>query len=254
MGATIAVARRELTSYFSSPIAYTVISLFALIFGWFFVRFVDAFIRQSLQIGLPGSGQINIQTMIIRPVLGNVSVVLLFVLPLLTMRSYAEEKRFGTMELLLTSPLTDVQIIAGKFLGAAALYCLMLGVTLPHIALLFMVGNPEWRPIVAGYLGLLLLGVSFIPIGLLISSLTRNQIVAAMATFATLLLFWTLSWVARDATPVIQGIILAISLTEHFDDFTLGIIRLRHVVYYLSLTAFGLFLTGRSLDSERWRG
>ena len=130
----------------------------------------------------------------------------------------------------------------------------MLGVTLPHIGLLFIVGNPEWRPIVAGYLGLLLLGVSFIPIGLFISSLTRNQIVAAMATFAMLLLFWTLSWFAREASPIIQGIVLTISLTEHFDDFTLGIIRLRHVVYYVSLTAFGLFLTGTSLDSERWRG
>jgi len=254
MGATFAIARRELRSYFSSPIAYTVISLFALVFGWFFVQFIDSFIQQSLQIGLPGRGQINIQTMVVRPVLGNVSVVLLFVLPLLTMRTYAEEKRFGTIELLHTSPLTDFQIILGKFLGAAAIYCLMLAVTLPHIALLFVVGNPEWRPIVAGYLGLLLLGVSFIPIGLFISSLTRNQIVAAMATFAGLLLFWTLSWFARVASPIVQGIVLAISLTEHFDDFTLGIIRLRHVVYYVSLTAFGLFLTGKSLDSERWRG
>ena len=122
MGATIAIARRELRSYFSSPIAYTVIGLFALVFGWFFVRFIDSFIQQSLQIGLPGRGQVNIQTMVIRPVLGNVSVVLLFVLPLLTMRAYAEEKRFGTIELLHTSPLTDFQIIVGKFLGAAALY------------------------------------------------------------------------------------------------------------------------------------
>ena len=254
MGATIAIARRELRSYFSSPIAYTVIGLFALVFGWFFVRFIDSFIQQSLQIGLPGRGQINIQTMVIRPVLGNVSVVLLFVLPLLTMRTYAEEKRFGTIELLHTSPLTDFQIVAGKFLGAAALYGLMLTVTLPHIAILFIIGNPEWRPIVAGYLGLLLLGVSFIPIGLLISSLTRNQIVAAMATLGVLLLFWTVSWFARAASPIIQGIVLAISLTEHFDDFTLGIIRLRHVIYYLSLAAFGLFLTWKSLDTERWRG
>jgi ABC-2 type transport system permease protein len=107
---------------------------------------------------------------------------------------------------------------------------------------------------VAGYLGLALLGVSFIPLGLLISSLTRNQIVAAMATFGVLLLFWTISWFARAASPAVQGLVLAISITEHFDDFTLGIIRLRHVVYYLSLTAFGLFLTGKSLDSERWRG
>lgn len=254
MGATIAIARRELRAYFSSPIAYTLIGLFALVFGWFFVRFVSAFVQQSLQIGLPGRGQINIQTMVVRPVLGNVSVVLLFALPLLTMRTYAEEKRFGTIELLLTSPLTDFQIIVGKFLGAAALYCLMLGVTLPHVALLFIVGNPEWRPVAAGYLGLALLGVSFIPLGLLISSLTRNQIVAAMATFGVLLLFWTISWFASAASPVVQGLVLAISITEHFDDFTLGIIRLRHVVYYLSLTAFGLFLTGKSLDSERWRG
>ncbi len=129
------------------------------------------------------------------------SVVALFVLPLITMRTYAEEKRSGTIELLLTSPLTDTQIVLGKFFGAVALYALMLAVTWIHIGILFIYGNPEWKPIVSGYLGLLLMGASFLSIGLLISSLTRNQIVAGMVTFAVLLLLWTMNWMSGVGRP-----------------------------------------------------
>jgi ABC-2 type transport system permease protein len=183
-----------------------------------------------------------------------VSVVALFVLPLITMRTYAEEKRSGTIELLLTSPLTDFQIIMGKFLGAVGLYILMMAVTLIHIAVLFVYGNPEWKPIVSGYLGLLLMGASFISIGLLISSLTKNQIVAGMVTFAVLLLLWTVSWMQDSAGPNMQKVLQALSLTERFDDFSKGVIDLKHVVYYVSFISFGLFLTAKSVDSERWRG
>ncbi|HTL03826.1 MAG TPA: ABC transporter permease, partial [Vicinamibacterales bacterium] len=199
-------------------------------------------------------GQVNINNMAIRPLLQNVSVVALFVLPLITMRTYAEEKRSGTIELLLTSPLTDFQIIMGKFIGAVALYALMLAITLPHMAVLFIYGNPEWKPIVTGYLGLLLMGASFISMGLWISSLTRNQIVAGMITFAMFLLLWTINWAIDSAGPTMQKILTALSITDHFDDFAKGVIALRHLVYYLSFISFGLFLTAKSVDSERWRG
>ena len=145
-------------------------------------------------------------------------------LPLITMRTYAEEKRSGTIELLLTSPLTDTQIVLGKFLGAVALYALMLAVTWIHIGILFIYGNPEWKPILAGYLGLLLMGASFLSIGLLISSLTRNQIVAGMVTFAVLLLLWTVNWMSESAGPTMQKVLSALSITEHFDDFSKGVI------------------------------
>jgi ABC-2 type transport system permease protein len=254
MGNILTLAQKELRSYFASPIAYVIIGFFALVFGYFYIVSINYFLTMSMQMGIPGQGQININSMAIRPLLQNVSVVALFVLPLITMRTYAEEKRTGTIELLLTSPLTDFDIIMGKFLGAVALYGLMLAVTLIHIGVLFIYGNPEWKPILSGYLGLLLMGASFISIGLLISSLTKNQIVAGMVTFAVLLLLWTLTWATESAGPVMQKVLEAVSITSHFDDFAKGVISMRHLVYYLSFIGFGLFLTAKSVDSERWRG
>src|ERR1700674_4899174 len=204
MGNILALAEKELRSFFASPIAYVIIGFFSLVFGWFYIVSVNYFMQASLQMGLPGQGQINVNTMAIRPLLGNVAVVALFVLPLITMRTYSEEKRSGTIELLLTSPLTDFQIIMGKFLGAVSLYGLMLGVTFVHMGILFVYGNPEWKPIVTGYLGLLLMGGSFISIGLWISSMTRNQIVAGMVTFAFFLLMWAIKWAAGSAGPGMQ--------------------------------------------------
>ncbi len=254
MGNVLTIAQKELKSYFASPIAYIVIGFFALVFGWFYYVSVSFFLQASLQMGMPGAGQININTMAIRPLLQNVAVVALFMLPLITMRTYAEEKRSGTIELLLTSPLTDTQIVLGKFLGAVSLYGLMLLVTWIHVGILFIYGNPEWKPIVTGYLGLLLMGSSFLSIGLLISSLTRNQIVAGMVTFAVLLILWTLNWMSESAGPTMQKVLSALSITERFDDFSKGVVSVSHLVYYVSFISFGLFLTAKSVDSERWRG
>src|SRR5437870_7609100 len=168
MNNILAIAHKELKSYFSTPIAYIVIGFFALLFGYFFYAMLIIFNQQSLQLGgLEGGGNVDINQQLIRPLFLNASVILLFVLPLITMRTYSEEKRSGTIELLLTSPVTDVEIILGKFLGAMGLYAAMLLVTLLYMAILFWFGNPEWRPIAAGYLGLLLMGGSFISVGLL---------------------------------------------------------------------------------------
>jgi ABC-2 type transport system permease protein len=192
--------------------------------------------------------------MLIGPLFMNATVIALFVLPMITMRTYSEEKRSGTIELLLTSPLTDVQIILGKFLGAMGLYAAMLGVTLVHMAILFYYGTPEWRPVATGYLGMLLLGGCFISVGLLISSLTKNQIVAGMVTFAVFLMLWVINWIGTFAGPTTQAVLAHLSITEHFDDFAKGVIDTKHLVYYLSFIAFGLFMTAKSVDSERWRG
>jgi ABC-2 type transport system permease protein len=254
MSNILAIAQKELKSYFSSPIAYIVIGFFALIFGRFFIVSLEYFMMATMQMGMPGQGQVNVNTMAIRPLLQNISVVALFVLPLVTMRTYSEEKRSGTIELLLTSPLTDFQIIMGKFLGAVALYGLMLAVTLIHIGFLFFYGNPEWKPIATGYLGLLFMGSAFISMGLLISSLTKNQIVAGMVTFAVALLLWTSGWSSDSAGPIMKNVLQAFSIVERFDDFSKGVIDLKHVVYYISFISFGLFLTAKSVDSERWRG
>jgi ABC-2 type transport system permease protein len=251
----LAIAHKEMKSYFASPIAYIVIGFFALVFGYFFIALLLFFDQRSMQLaGLGGSQPINVNEMLIRPVFQNAMVVFLFVLPMITMRTYSEEKRSGTIELLLTSPVTDFQIIVGKFLGAMALYAAMLAITLVHIAILFIYGNPEWLPIVTTYLGLLLMGGCFIAVGLLISSLTKNQIVAAMITFVVFLMLWIINWIATFTGPTTQRLLNYLSITEHVNDFTMGIIDTQHLVYYISFIAFGLYLTSRSVDVERWRG
>ena len=256
MNNILAIAHKELKSYFASPIAYIVIGFFALVFGYFFYALLLFFDRQSMQMaGLGGAAQpVNVNEQMIRPVFQNAMVILLFVLPMITMRTYSEEKRSGTIELLLTSPLTDLQIIVGKFLGAMGLYAAMLGVTLVHMAVLFAFGEPEWLPVLTTYVGMLLMGGCFISVGLLISSLTKNQIVAGMATFVVFLMLWIINWIASFTGPTAQEVLNYLSITEHLDDFTRGIIDTRHLVYYVSFMAFGLFLTSRSVDTERWRG
>ncbi len=255
MNNVLAIAQKEIRAYFSSPIAYVVIGFFTLLFGYFYVAILDWFVRQGMLGGMGMTASpMSINQQFVRPLLLNVTVVLLFVLPMITMRTYAEEKRSGTMELLLTSPLTDLQIILGKFLGALALYAAMLAVTLVYVGVLFAFGTPEWKPIAAGYLGLLLLGASFISVGMLISSFTRNQIVAGMLTFGVFLLLWVIDWIGSFLGPAGERIVNYLSVVRHFDDFAKGVVDTTHLVYYLSFITFGLFLTAKSVDSERWRG
>ena len=253
---TLAIADKEVRSYFASPIAYIIIGLFALLFGFFFYVYLMAFDRQSqqmMQFGGAGGGA-NINQMMIRGLFQNAAVIILFVMPMITMRTYSEEKRSGTIELLLTSPVSDLQIILGKYLGALTLYATMLLVTMIYMGILFWIGEPEWRPIATGYLGLLLMGGCFLSAGLLISSLTKNQIVAGFLTFATFLMLWIINWPGEYSGPTTRDLLNYLSITQHFDDFARGVIDTKDVVYYLSFITFGLFLTAKSVDSERWRG
>src|SRR5947207_11503760 len=257
MGNTIAIAQKELKSYFSSPIAYIVIGLWALLYGYFFVAILSFFVRQSMQMnqfGMQGPQSMNVNQQLIRPLLQNVLILILFLMPMVTMRSYAEEKRSGTIELLLTSPLSDVEIILGKFLGALSLWAMALAVSLIHIAILYAYGRPEWKPIATAYLGLLLMGGCFISVGLLISSLTNNQIIAGMATFGVFLLLWVINWIGSFSGPTVDKLTQYLSIIDHFDDFAKGIVDTSHLIYYISFISFGLFLTAKSVDSERWRG
>jgi ABC-2 type transport system permease protein len=257
MSNILAIARKELKSYFASPIAYIVIGLWALMYGYFFVALMNFFVRQSMQMnqfGMQGPQAMNVNQQLIRPLLQNVLILILFLMPMVTMRAYAEEKRSGTIELLLTSPLTDFQIIVGKFLGAMALYGCMLAVTLIHIGLLFVYGHPEWKPIVTAYIGLLLMGGCFIAVGLFISSLTRNQIVAGMVTFAVFLMLWIITWIGSFSGPTVDKLTQYLSIVDHFDDFGKGVLDTTHLIYYVSFITFGLFLTAKAVDMERWRG
>jgi ABC-2 type transport system permease protein len=254
----LAIANRELRSYFASPIAYAVIGFFAFAFGFMFWVFLQGFIEQAgrMSTGQMGmGGAVNINQIMLRPLVMQISVIVLFMLPMVTMRTYSEEKRSGTIELLLTAPLTDLQIILGKFLGALGLYAAMLAVTLPSVLILFAYGNPDWQPVATSYLGLFLLGASFIAFGLFISSTTQNQIIAGVLTFVLLLMLLLVGWL-RDFVTWPPGLtaISAVSVFEHFDDFTKGVLDTKHIAYYLCVITFGLFLTARSVDGERWRG
>jgi ABC-2 type transport system permease protein len=252
----LAIGQKELKSYFSSPIAYIVLGFWALLYGYFFIAILQFFVRQSMQMGQFSQGPqaMNVNQQLIRPLVQNVTILVLFLMPMVTMRTYSEEKRSGTIELLLTSPVTDWQIILGKFLGAMMLYGAMLGVTLIHLALLFVYGRPEWKPIATAYLGLLLLGGCFISVGLFISSLTKNQIVAGMVTFAVFLLLWIITWIGSFSGPTVDQLTQYLSIIDHLDDFGKGVLDTTHLIYYLSFITFGLFLTAKSVDSERWRG
>jgi ABC-2 type transport system permease protein len=249
-----AIAAKELRSYFVSPVAWVMMGLFALAFGGFFYLYLVSFIRSSMQAQFGGPSGLNVNMEVIRPAIGFASTLVLFLMPMVTMRVYSEEKRSGTIELLLTSPLTDAEITFGKFLGTLGLYGALLAVTVVYVGVLFLFGNPEWQPIVAGYVGLLLFGSSFIALGLFLSSTTKNQMVAGAATFVLGLLFWIIGWFGDTAGPQWATVLNVLSITTHFDDFSKGVIDTKDVVYYLTFVAFGLFLTLKSMDTERWRG
>jgi len=248
------ICGKELKSYFTSPIAYLLMALFGLIFGYFFFSATVVFVNQGLRMQLGGgNAPMSVNEWVIAPLLGNASVVGLFLIPLISMRLFAEEKRSGTIELLMTSPVRDWEIILGKWLGAMAMYLCILAISALNVALLFAWGRPDWRPILTGYLGLLLQGGTVLAIGTLISSLTKNQIIAGGATFAVSLLLWVLSWVSSyNEAPWAQAVAYC-SILTHFEPFSKGIIDTKDLLFYVSAIFLGLFLTARSLDSLRWR-
>ena len=188
------ICRKELGSYFVSPIAYLLLTMFGVIFGFFFWNALGIFVIEGIQMQMSGqSFPMNLNEQIIRPLLSNISVVGLFFIPMITMRLFAEEKRTGTIELLVTSPIRDGEIIVGKWLAALMLYSCMLLFTAVNFAFLFRYGNPDWKPLLVGYLGLLLQAGALLAIGTFISTLTKNQIIAGAATFGVCLLLWVLS-------------------------------------------------------------
>ena len=254
MRSTLLICQKELKSYFASPIAYAVMALFALIFGFGFYTATRDFVRFSLQSQMMGQQQpMNVNEQIIRPLLGFASTIALFLIPMVTMRLVAEEKRTGTIELLLTSPVKDLGIILGKWLGAMLLYLCVLGMSMINIALLFAWGKPDLKPVLVAYLGLILQGGCLLAIGTFISTTTKNQIVAGGVTFFVSLLLWLLSWfTAFDSTATAQ-VVNYLSIVTHFENFGKGVLSLKDVVFYLSMIFFALFLTARQMESLRWR-
>lgn len=251
---TFTILRRELSSYFRSPVAYAVLFFFALITGFFFYAGVRSFLQQSLQMTMAGqSVPLNVNEWVVQNVLGNMNVINLFVIPILTMRLFAEEKRSGTFELLSTSPLRDWEIILGKWLAAMVLYMCGVAISLLNMSILFAYGNPDWRPMAIGYLGAILQGGCLVAIGTFLSTLTKNQIVAAISAFGVCILLFVMDWVASfDSSPLFK-VISYISVSSHSSSFVRGVLDSKDAIYYVSMIFLGLFLSGRSLESVRWR-
>ncbi|HPC36619.1 MAG TPA: ABC transporter permease subunit [Candidatus Marinimicrobia bacterium] len=255
MGNLLAIYKRDLKGYFSSPIAYVVIGLFLIVTGIFFYILLSSFLEFSYAVMFQRQGYpINVNLFMIRPFFQNMSVIVLFVIPMITMRSFSEEKKSGTMELLLTSPLTNWQLILGKFLASFTLYFVMVMVTFLFMIFLFIWGNPSFMPILISYIGILLMGLVLVALGNFISSLTENQIVAAVGTFGATMLLWVIGFAGDFAGKVFGEVFKYLSIVNHFDDFSKGVFDTNHLVYYLSLTFLMLFFTYQSIESSKWRG
>jgi ABC-2 type transport system permease protein len=247
------ICRKELKSYFASPIAYLLITVFAVIFGYFFWRAIAYFVQAGLEMQMRGGAQpMSVNELVIGPLLSNMSVIVLFLIPMMTMRLFAEEKNRGTIELLLTSPVHDWELVLGKWLGSVIMFLVIIGVSCLNILLLFAYGRPDWKPVLAGLLGLILQGGAILAIGTFISTTTKNQIIAGSVTFAVVLLLWVLSWLNFEQASWAK-VLAYCSVLSHGESFTRGVIELKDVVYFVSVIFFGLFLTERSIESLRWR-
>ncbi len=251
-----AIAGRELRAYFVSPVAYVVLTIFVFLSGVFFqvitVQLLEAVQIYQLQVG--GAPPMDMPGLISQQFFGTLSIILLFMIPMITMSLFSEERKRGTIELLLTSPVTDLQVVLGKFLSASAFYGIMLATTLVSMAVLFLYSDPAWGPILSGYLGLALYGISLVALGVFISTLTENQIVAGVLTFGATLLLWVVDGFGQGAGETTRAVLGYLSVLQHMNGFIQGTISTSDVIFYLSMTTAGLFLTYRAIESWRWRG
>jgi ABC-2 type transport system permease protein len=248
------ICRKELRSYFVSPVAYLLLIMFALIFGFFFWNVLGYFVLTGMEAQMRGQPMpMNLNEQVVRPLLANVGVIGLFFIPLISMRLFAEEKRNGTIELLTTSPIRDFEMIVGKWLAALILYTCLLLITALNFVFLFKYGNPDFKPLAIGYLGLILQAGSLLAIGTFISTLTRNQIIAGAVTFGVCLLLWVLEWVSGYETASWAKVLAYISMNSHMDSFAKGVLATKDAIFYVSVIFLGLFLTSRSIESLRWR-
>jgi len=255
----LAVYTKELRSYFVSPVAYVIAGVFLFLSGYLFRNILMQFNYWCLQFSQRAQymqGQmpnLNLNEMVVTQFFGVMDFIWLLVVPMLTMRLFAEEKKSGTIELLMTSPVSTVQVLLGKFFACLTLYSAIVALTLVYCLILEAYGDPDWGPIWAAYLGYLLLGGTFIGVGVLASAITENQIVAVLLSFGALLLLWLIDWSASFAGPTAAKILSSISIIEHLTDFQHGVIDTKDVIFYLSFIFFSLFVTTRVLESRRWR-
>ena len=250
------VYRKELYSLFASPIFYVVAFTFLVISGYFYFSIVAYYNLLSFQASQNPmmAKQFSLLEMVFRPFFLDLSIVLLLISPLLTMRLFADERKSGTLELLFTYPITDRSMVFAKYAAVMTSYVIIIAATLPGVVYLGFLGHPSWRPILCGYLGILLLGSAFLSLGTFTSSVTQNQIIAAVLSFGALLLFWVIGWAKNMMGGPMGDVADYLSLSSHFDNFAKGVLDSRDLLYYVLITVFFLFLTLRQMGSYRWRG
>ncbi len=239
------IFKREVKSYFTSLIAYVILFVFLIISGYYFYTDLALFVLW---------GGASVQEGLWQYMFHDIRLILLLTIPLLTMRLFAEEKKLGTIELLFTYPFRDIEILLGKYLACLAVFSVMLACTVLYPVLLAVVYQVEVPPLVASYLGMFLLGASFIACGIMVSSLTENQIVAALITSGIILTFWFIDWNEAALSPTLAVVLHHFSFFEHFYNFVRGVIDTKDVIYFVLFTFFFLFLTLMSLESRRWKG
>ncbi len=249
--------KRELNSYFYSPIAYAVIVIFLIVAGFFFYSGMSLFSVVSFEMGrtaqYAGPQELSLSEFVLRPLFGNLSVVMLLMMPLLTMRLFSEEKKSGSIELLSTWPLRDIELLLGKYLAVLIVFIIMVSITGLYIGFIWWHDSVEWSTVASGYFGLILLGASFLALGVFVSTLTENQIISAAVTFGMLLIFWMINWTVGSQTGPWADALNYISILQHYDQFSKGVLDTRDIIYYLSFIFLFLFLTLRSLESKKWR-
>ena len=255
-----AVYRKEMGHYFVSPVAYIIVAVFLILTAYFFNRLMVLIIQESFQASIEeaqfGGGQaFDVPSLVMRNFFGVLSTLLLFLTPMLTMSVYAEERRRGTMELLMTSPVTDLEIVLGKFFASLTLLVIMLLPTAIGFAYMLRHAEPTapWRVLGSEYLGVLLLGAALLALGSFFSSVTESQLIAAMLSFGAILLLWVLDFGSQAGSSAWASSLEYLSVFRHYDDFTRGVIDTSNVIFYLSFIFLGVFLTIRSVDSMRWR-
>ncbi len=251
----LAIWQREMKSYFVSPVAYVVLTVFLFLSGFFFYSILTAVVQQTMMQAQFGQGAqpVDVPGIVSRSFFGTTSVVLLFMIPMLTMGLFAEEKKRGTIELLLTTPVGNLHAMLGKYLASVSFLVIMFLASGVTMSALFVYGNPEWKPILGAYFGLFLYGAALLAVGLFISTLTENQIIAALITFGVILVLWLIESFSTSATGAVKDVLSYLSVISHLDDFIKGVIDTSNVIFYLTFAFVGLFLTYRSLESMRWK-
>ncbi|MBN1573073.1 MAG: ABC transporter permease subunit [Deltaproteobacteria bacterium] len=247
--------KKEMRTYFTSSVAYVILTIFLLISGFFFTSIVISYSTNSMQFGNFPQAQayLNIGQSVLRFLFQNLAVIMLFFIPILTMRLISEEKRSGTLKLLLSYPIRDVEVLLGKFFAVVSILAMMYLLTFPYVIFLFVSTSPEVGPFVTNYLGIILMGTAFISLGIFASAVTERQVVAAVISFGALIMFWVINWMENKADQLLSKILEDISIFTHMENFTRGIINTHDIVYYLLFTGFFLFLALMALESRTWR-